>query len=305
MKKVKVISFAVAFVFLFSAVMPLNVFAGTETVKTYIKVLTSASSLKDGDKMIFQNQNTTGKSWLFWYMGGNNGFYPMLKTVINAPPPNAYGYEFTVKALSNGKFGFYIISPYSGQPYFINYTGSLTQAGLSSVPLECTFDVGAGSNPSQGGILCSQFKVPYGPNNTLSTLYLCASTSAIGCAPGAVGSVDNKMFWKMYKGENAEVTFNLGSSWSTGFSGTVTITNKGTAAINDWTAEFRVSTTNKVTSIYDAVITLVDGTRYVVKNAGWNSTIPVGGSVTFGFNASGAYSSPWLFGVAGTMQYQP
>ena len=41
-----------------------------------------------------------------------------------------------------------------------------------------------------------------------------------------------------------------------------------------------------ITSIWDATIVSHTGNHYVIGNAGWNSTIPAGGTASFGFNGS-------------------
>ncbi|HEX4129841.1 MAG TPA: cellulose binding domain-containing protein [Pirellulales bacterium] len=79
-------------------------------------------------------------------------------------------------------------------------------------------------------------------------------------------------------------TFQVTSDWGSGFTGQITVNNTSAAAINNWQLSFDFA--GQLTSIWDATIESHTGTTYVVQNAGWNSSIAAGGSVTFGFNGS-------------------
>ena len=82
----------------------------------------------------------------------------------------------------------------------------------------------------------------------------------------------------------ASASFEVTSDWGTGFGGQITITNNGTTAINNWTLSFDWD--RAITSIWDATVSSDTANQYVINNAGWNASIPAGGSVSFGFNGS-------------------
>ncbi|WP_029068569.1 cellulose binding domain-containing protein [Jonesia quinghaiensis] len=78
------------------------------------------------------------------------------------------------------------------------------------------------------------------------------------------------------------------TDWGSGFTGAVTITNTSPSPINGWTLAFTYPSGQTISSVWSATQTL-SGSNVVLKNSGWNATIPAGGSVEFGFN--GAYTS--------------
>ncbi len=82
----------------------------------------------------------------------------------------------------------------------------------------------------------------------------------------------------------ATATFSLVSVWGTGFEGEITIANTGTLAITNWILQFNFAAA--ITSIWDATIASQSGTEYIIDNAGYNSTIAPGQTVTFGFLGS-------------------
>jgi hypothetical protein len=94
--------------------------------------------------------------------------------------------------------------------------------------------------------------------------------------------------------------FSVVSDWGSGFTGNVTATNSTGTALNNWSLGF--DSAGQISSIWNATITSHVGNHYVVQNAGWNSTIPAGGSVSFGFNGSpgGGAAVPTNFGFVGT-----
>lgn len=86
------------------------------------------------------------------------------------------------------------------------------------------------------------------------------------------------------------VQYTTVSDYGSGFQGEITISNARTRDITDWTLAFDLNRT--ITSIYNATIVSRVGNRYTIKHANFNSTIPAGGSVNFGFTASPGNSPP-------------
>ncbi|MBS0262864.1 MAG: cellulose binding domain-containing protein [Planctomycetes bacterium] len=78
--------------------------------------------------------------------------------------------------------------------------------------------------------------------------------------------------------------FRVTSDWGSGFTGEITATNTGTTAINNWQMGFDFP--GQITSIWNASVVSHIGNHYVIQNAGWNSSIASGASVTIGFNGS-------------------
>ena len=97
----------------------------------------------------------------------------------------------------------------------------------------------------------------------------------------------------------ATASFDLVSVWNTGFEAEITITNTGTIAITNWVLQFNFAAT--ITSIWEATIASHTGTQYIINNAGYNSSIAAGQSVTFGFLGSpgGVPASPTSYTLNG------
>ena len=123
------------------------------------------------------------------------------------------------------------------------------------------------------------------------------STSGLYTAPASAGSATVKATASSVSGTaaititppvrnslNATATFTDVSDWGSGFTGNITITNNGSSAITDWILQFDFAGT--ISQIWNGQIISQVGTHYVIGNAGYNSTIAAGQSVTFGFNAT-------------------
>ena len=80
------------------------------------------------------------------------------------------------------------------------------------------------------------------------------------------------------------VEYHIQSDWGNGFTGTIEITNNSSTTIEDWTLAFDFERT--ISSIWDGVVESHEGNHYVIKNAGYNSNIPAGETVSFGFTGS-------------------
>jgi endoglucanase len=90
------------------------------------------------------------------------------------------------------------------------------------------------------------------------------------------------------------------NDWGSGFTATVTITN-GPAAVNGWTLTFPYTAGQKVSQAWSATVTQ-SGTQVTATNTSWNGSLPAGGTVSFGFNAThtGTNPRPATFTLNGT-----
>jgi endoglucanase len=80
------------------------------------------------------------------------------------------------------------------------------------------------------------------------------------------------------------VSFGADSSWNSGFTGTISISNISPDPLNGWVIEFDAPF--EVTNLWNGQIVSHVGSHYVVRDASWNATIPPNGIVSFGFQAS-------------------
>lgn len=77
----------------------------------------------------------------------------------------------------------------------------------------------------------------------------------------------------------ASCTYTIENEWNTGFVASITLKNDTAAAINNWSANWSYAT-NRITSSWNA--NLSGSNPYTATNLSWNSSIPVGQSVSFG-----------------------
>ena len=89
--------------------------------------------------------------------------------------------------------------------------------------------------------------------------------------------------------------FQLVNDWGAGFQGEVRILNDQPTPITDWKLEFDFAP--QISPIWNASTTGHTGTHYVIRNAGWNSTIAAQATATFGFlgNPGGIKAGPTNF----------
>ncbi|MGW5746108.1 cellulose binding domain-containing protein [Amycolatopsis sp. NPDC003861] len=88
-------------------------------------------------------------------------------------------------------------------------------------------------------------------------------------------------------GAALSATFARTSVWTGGYGGGYTITNRGDTTATGWTVEFDLPAGSAVSSSWSSVRTQA-GQHYRFTNAGFNGTVPPGGTENFGFNVSGA-----------------
>ena len=86
----------------------------------------------------------------------------------------------------------------------------------------------------------------------------------------------------VYEGENFKVTFALSGYWNGGYNANVKVENTGNTVIENWTMEFDYA--GAISNIWNAVIDSSNDGKYIIKNAGWNQNIVVGGSAEFGIS---------------------
>jgi len=100
------------------------------------------------------------------------------------------------------------------------------------------------------------------------------------------------------------VHYAVTSSWGGGFGASVTLTDKGTSAINGWTLTFAFPAAGEaVQSGWNGSFTQ-SGQNVTVANLSYNATIPAGGgTVSFGFNGTdtGLATAPNAFFINGTI----
>ncbi len=90
------------------------------------------------------------------------------------------------------------------------------------------------------------------------------------------------------------------STWSTGFTANISITNTGASTINGWTLAFTLPAGQSITSGWNATFTPTSG-QVSARNVSYNGTLAPGATVTIGFQAThtGNVAEPTAFTLNG------
>ncbi|MFI9330964.1 glycoside hydrolase family 9 protein [Kitasatospora sp. NPDC052868] len=96
------------------------------------------------------------------------------------------------------------------------------------------------------------------------------------------------------------VAYRVDSAWSGGFTATVTVRNTGTATVSGWTLGWSFPGDQRISNGWNATVTQSGGS-VSARDSGWNGTLAVGASASFGFQAtySGANPTPSRFTLNG------
>jgi beta-glucosidase len=81
------------------------------------------------------------------------------------------------------------------------------------------------------------------------------------------------------------------NDWSTGFTGSVSVTNTGTAAIGAWSLQWSFGAGQQITQAWSARVTQ-SGTAVTAIGETWSPALAAGATATFGFNASRGATNP-------------
>lgn len=87
------------------------------------------------------------------------------------------------------------------------------------------------------------------------------------------------------------ITFSTSSTWGTGFSADVVVTNNGPTALSGWSVAFDLPVSG-FTKVWNATQGASTASRKVFTNLSTNANIQPGASRSFGFNAIGVFSVP-------------
>jgi GH35 family endo-1,4-beta-xylanase len=135
-----------------------------------------------------------------------------------------------------------------------------------------------------------KLKSPFGSINVGSINQTFKRTCSAIAAATALAAVSHSAF--------ASCTYSIDNEWSTGFVGSITIKNDTTAPISNWNVNWQYST-NRITSSWNS--TFSGSNPYSASNLAWNGNIPVGQSISFGFQGNkngGTAERPVINGAA-------
>ena len=119
------------------------------------------------------------------------------------------------------------------------------------------------------------------------------TTSPTGTSTGGTATTTS--------GTVGTLAFAVTTDWGSGFNGDLIVKNTSAGALSNWRATFDFA--GQIGSIWNGSIESHVGTRYVIKPAAWNDSIPAGGAVTVGFGGTpgGASAKVTLQGLTGTV----
>lgn len=122
----------------------------------------------------------------------------------------------------------------------------------------------------------------------VAALALPLTTLATGTTPAHAATVQCSVDYKT-------------NDWGSGFTADLTITNRGTDAINGWTLTYAYTGNQTLTNGWNGTWSQ-SGKSVTVKNASWNGTIGAGTAVTTGaqFTYGGTNTAPASYAVNGT-----
>ncbi|MCT9006613.1 glycoside hydrolase family 48 protein [Streptomyces rhizosphaerihabitans] len=122
----------------------------------------------------------------------------------------------------------------------------------------------------------------------VAALALPLATLATGTTPAHAATVQCSVDYKT-------------NDWGSGFTADLTITNRGTDAINGWTLTYAYAGNQTLTNGWNGTWSQ-SGKTVTAKNAAWNGTIAAGAAVTAGaqFTYSGTNTAPASYAVNGT-----
>ncbi|QQE11364.1 cellulose binding domain-containing protein [Planctomycetota bacterium] len=87
--------------------------------------------------------------------------------------------------------------------------------------------------------------------------------------------------------ETADLVVSASDTWSTGFTGTLTLTNNSSEAWGSWRVEFE--SPHQISSAWNANLENLGEGRYAISNPSWASALEAGSSVEIGFSSGSAY----------------
>ncbi|WP_455714713.1 cellulose binding domain-containing protein [Anaerosporobacter sp.] len=121
----------------------------------------------------------------------------------------------------------------------------------------------------------------------LLVLIICVSTTELNVFAEGKSTWDGITTEYVYEAENYKVTYLLTGQWEGGYNANVRIENIGDSVIPNWYISY--DSENVISNIWNAEIYSYESNQYVIKNAGWNQDIAVGGSVEFGYTGNGNF----------------
>ena len=168
-------------------------------------------------------------------------------------------------------------------------TGSTCNWYGNLYPICANSDNGWGWENSQscaGRTSCAALPSPWGIVGGSSSSVASSSvvSSSVRSSSSSVASSVVSSSSSSVASGNLTCSYVVSNSWGSGFTGAIRITNNGSSTKSGWTANWRYSGSNRITSSWNA--TLSGSNPYNATGAGWNNNISAGQTVEFGIQGN-------------------
>ncbi len=170
-------------------------------------------------------------------------------------------------------------------------TGSTCNWYGSRYPICVTSDAGWGWENAQscvGRTSCASLPAPWGieggASSAASSMSVASSSRSSSSVASSVVSSPASSVASSTASGGLSCSYVISNSWGSGFTGAIRITNTGTSTKSGWTANWRYSGSNRITSSWNA--TLSGSNPYSATGAGWNNNISAGQTVEFGIQGN-------------------
>ncbi|WP_323813175.1 cellulase family glycosylhydrolase [Cellvibrio sp. NN19] len=158
-------------------------------------------------------------------------------------------------------------------------------------PICVTSDSGWGWENAQscvGRTSCASLPAPWGiegdASSAASNMSVASSSRSSSSVASSVVSSPASSVASSTASGGLSCSYVISNSWGSGFTGAIRITNTGTSTKSGWTANWRYSGSNRITSSWNA--TLSGSNPYSATGAGWNNNISAGQTVEFGIQGN-------------------
>jgi rhamnogalacturonan endolyase len=123
------------------------------------------------------------------------------------------------------------------------------------------------------------------------------NNSTVSTSASALSSVTSSANNSSVSNSSGSCSYSVSNNWGAGFTGVIRITNNGASTLNNWNVNWQYSGTTRVTNSWNT--TLTGSNPYSATHSGWNSSIPPGQYIEFGFQGthSGTAEIPTLTGT--------
>lgn len=123
------------------------------------------------------------------------------------------------------------------------------------------------------------------------------TNSTVSTSASAVSSISSSANNSSVSNSSGSCSYSVSNNWGAGFTGVIRITNNGASTLNNWNVNWQYSGTTRVINSWNT--TLTGSNPYSATHSGWNSSIPPGQYIEFGFQGthSGTAEIPILTGT--------